>query len=190
MNAHDTTGGGDEPGEADCSSPHDADPPEHPVDPDQPCIDVRSRKDAAIDLPWLTHALRRAVKVAPASIARLSVEIVDDDAMAGAHLRACGIEGPTDVLTFPASRPGRPIEVDILVNADEAQRQGSARAHPLERELLLYALHGMLHCAGFDDHDDADYRRMHAEEDRILSAIGVGATFDRPDRSRQREGRP
>jgi probable rRNA maturation factor len=60
---------------------------------------------------------------------------------------------------------------------DEARRQAAGRALPVERELLLYCVHGVLHCLGYDDHDDAEYVRMHAEEDRILEAIGVGRTF-------------
>ena len=44
-------------------------------------------------------------------------------------------------------------------------------------QLLLYILHGLLHCAGFDDHDPAEHDRMHTEEDRILTAIGVGPVF-------------
>ena len=43
--------------------------------------------------------------------------------------------------------------------------------------MLLYAVHGLLHCAGFDDHETAAFDRMHAEEDRILRAIGVGPIF-------------
>jgi ssRNA-specific RNase YbeY (16S rRNA maturation enzyme) len=32
----------------------------------------------------------------------------------------------------------------------------------------------MLHCIGFDDHDEEAHLKMHEEEDRILTAIGVG----------------
>jgi ssRNA-specific RNase YbeY (16S rRNA maturation enzyme) len=50
----------------------------------------------------------------------------------------------------------------------------------LEKEALLYALHGLLHCLGHDDHDEAAYQAMHALEDALLDAIGVGPVFD-PD---------
>ncbi len=56
-------------------------------------------------------------------------------------------------------------------------RQARQRGHSVERELLLYAVHGLLHCAGFDDHGTAAFDRMHAEEDRILRAIGIGPIF-------------
>jgi len=45
---------------------------------------------------------------------------------------------------------------------------------------LLYVVHGVLHCLGHDDHDEAGYASMHALEDRVLYAIGVGATFAEP----------
>lgn len=108
--------------------------------------------------------------------------------MAAAHEQYSGIAGTTDVLTFDlaegGSARGAALDVDILVCVDEARRQGTDRGHEVERELLLYILHGVLHCLGHDDHDDDAFERMHAEEDRILTAIGVGPTFA------ERAGRP
>lgn len=109
------------------------------------------------------------------------VRIVADPEMSDLHLRHTGIAGPTDVLTFDLRDLGLgPLDVDIVVCLDEAIRQAAARGHPPERELLLYALHGILHCLGHDDHDEARYARMHAAEDAVLTAIGVGPVFDRP----------
>lgn len=102
--------------------------------------------------------------------------------MAAAHDRYKGELGTTDVLTFDLSDgPGSPLDVDILICADEAARQAAARGHGPERELLLYAIHGLLHCLGHDDHDPDQAAAMHTEEDRILTALGVGATYARPE---------
>lgn len=109
------------------------------------------------------------------------VKVVGDAEMAEAHVRYSGVEGTTDVLTFDlsegASARGGPLDVDILVCADEARRQALEQGHEPVREMLLYVLHGVLHCLGHDDHTDDGFARMHAEEDRILAEIGVGATF-------------
>jgi probable rRNA maturation factor len=109
------------------------------------------------------------------------VRLVDDETMAAAHLKYSNIPGTTDVLTFDLaegdSASGAPLDVDILVCVDEAKRQAALRGHTPEREILLYILHGILHCLSYNDHDDAQYERMHAEEDRILTAIGVGPLF-------------
>lgn len=125
---------------------------------------------------WLVAAAAKAAR----PIERVTVRIVSDREMTGHHLRHRGEGTTTDVLTFPASAAGEPIAADIVICADVAARAAGERGHPIERELLLYALHGLLHCAGFDDHDPVSHGAMHAEEDRILEAIGVGATFGPP----------
>jgi probable rRNA maturation factor len=66
----------------------------------------------------------------------------------------------------------------VAVCVDEARRRSAELEHPLERELLLYALHGMLHAAGMDDRTPEDFTRMHAEEDRLLAAVGLQPTFE------------
>lgn len=108
----------------------------------------------------------------------VAIRIVGDSTMTALHARHCGIETTTDVLTFDHRRDDA-IDVDIAVCVDEAARSAAARGHHLERELLLYIVHGLLHCIGYDDHEPADFAAMHAEEDRLLEAIGVGATFAR-----------
>ncbi len=111
------------------------------------------------------------------------VRVVGDSAMAAAHERYSGVAGTTDVLTFDlrsaGEREGEPnrMDVDVLVCLDEARRQTALRGHLLEHEILLYIVHGVLHCLGHDDHDDAAFARMHALEDEVLTAIGVGPIF-------------
>jgi probable rRNA maturation factor len=138
--------------------------------------------DVASPLPPATH--RWLAEHASQAIGQLQVpgevrvRVVNDAAMAAAHEGFAGVPGTTDVLTFDLADPGSGgLDVDILVCYDEAVRQGAIHGHPPERELLLYIIHGALHCLGHDDHEDAAAARMHAEEDRILEAIGVGATF-------------
>ncbi len=112
----------------------------------------------------------------------LRAKIIDDGQMAIAHERHSGIAGPTDILTFDLRQnPNDPLDTDLLLDIDEAGRQASARGHTLESELLLYIIHGTLHCLGFDDHDDTQFAQMHALEDQILAAIGIGPIFARSD---------
>lgn len=104
--------------------------------------------------------------------------IVDDARMARVHEERCGVAGTTDVVTFDLAPDNDALlDADLYICADEAARRGAELGHPAERELLLYILHGALHCVGHDDLDEAAHARMHALEDEILSAIGVGATF-------------
>ena len=71
----------------------------------------------------------------------------------------------------------RLVETDILICLDEATRQASQRGYPFRKELLLYVIHGLLHCLGHDDHEEEDSALMHKVEDAILEAIGVGPVF-------------
>lgn len=141
-----------------------------------------SRLLSVSQLRWLGDHARAALRAINAE-GEVRARIVADAEMAAAHEKYSGIPGTTDVLTFdlrdePSS--GDPLDVDLWICADEARRNAAERGFPVERELLLYIVHGVLHCLGFDDHDEAAHRAMHAEEDRILEAIGVGATFGRP----------
>lgn len=99
--------------------------------------------------------------------------------MAALHEKFLRIEGPTDVLTFEHEHlpDGRCIAGEVVLCVPFAKAQATRCGTTPERELLLYALHGVLHLSGFNDLRKVDHERMHAEEDRILAAIGVGATF-------------
>ncbi len=139
-------------------------------------------------LRWLLdHARAALAELGAAGGGEVRVSIVDDPAMAAAHERYSNVPGTTDVLTFDLRTGGtgvppvsaEPLDVDILVCADEARRQAAPRAVPLEHELLLYIVHGVLHCLGEDDHDEAAAVRMHQREDRVLTAIGVGPVYAR-----------
>lgn len=125
---------------------------------------------------WLAAEAARALALLDAR-GEVRIRIVDDAEMAAAHLEYCEIPGTTDVLTFDMSETQGTLDTDILACLDEATRQAAIRGHSIDRELLLYIIHGCLHCLGHDDHDEAAAARMHAEEDRLLEAIGIGRTF-------------
>lgn len=114
------------------------------------------------------------------------VKIVNDSMMSDAHQQFSGIPGTTDVLTFDLSEQdndqdgaqSKILDTDLIVCYDEAARQAENRSHTTLHELLLYIVHGTLHCLGYDDHEDDDYARMHAREDELLTAAGIGPLFD------------
>lgn len=127
---------------------------------------------------WLherTHAIARHLDAR----GDLRVRFVDDAEMCACHERHLNDPSTTDVITFDltdgASAGSREFDLDLLVCIDEAQRNAHGN-HP-RRELLLYILHGVLHALGEDDVTEHASRRMHAREDEILRAVGVGAVY-------------
>jgi probable rRNA maturation factor len=151
--------------------------------PAEPSISVQcATRGERIDVTWLADALRRVVlRATPVGADRwgeIVVRVVDDPEMTRLHARHRGDATTTDVLTFPDASDGR-MSVDLAVCRDEAARQAATRGHRIEEELLLYAVHGLLHCAGYDDHDPDAAAAMHAQEDRLLGEIGVGPVYGR-----------
>ena len=123
----------------------------------------------------------------------LSIALVGDARMSQLHEQFLGIKGPTDVLTFELEHDprGRVTAGEVVVCVPEARRQAKKRGIELRMELLLYALHGMLHLCGFDDRTDRGFRTMHRREDDILTALGFGPVFaaQPPSSSRVRRRR-
>ncbi len=126
----------------------------------------------------------------------LSIAVLGARAMATQHERFTGRPGPTDVLAFDlgADLRRRLLVGEILLCADVARqavlhprRPRSAGPSPRRRgrrvasallplfraELALYLTHGLLHLSGYDDHSPAAFRRMHARELTLLSALGL-----------------
>ncbi len=127
---------------------------------------------------YLDANLRAVAALLPRRPATLSVAIVDDAAMTALHERFLGIAGPTDVLTFELEHDesGHVAEGEVVICLNEAERQAEGSRETRD-ELLLYAVHGLLHLSGFDDRTDEGHAAMHAKEDELLVAIGVGPVF-------------
>jgi rRNA maturation RNase YbeY len=148
--------------------------------PTDPPFDLSINAETGIQyVPYVRKHLRAAHRILRPPLRDLSLALVGDGRMSALHKDFLGVPGPTDVLTFPLEedRRGRVLAGEVVVCVPEARRQARARGLAVERELLLYALHGMLHLTGFDDRTDAGYRAMHRTEDMILSQLGVGQTF-------------
>jgi probable rRNA maturation factor len=124
----------------------------------------------------------------------MSLALVGDSRMSALHEEFMGIHGPTDVLTFPIDQDarGRVTSGEVVVCVPQARREAKRHTIPVRHELLLYALHGMLHLLGYDDRTARDFQTMHATEDKLLTELGIGPVFGgsdtpvRPARSRGR----
>jgi len=116
----------------------------------------------------------------------LRVRIVGDDEMTRLHAEHLDDPTTTDVLTFdlrddPEADPPLPLDTDIIVCVDEARRVAGRLGRAIEEELLLYIIHGALHCLGESDTDEASARRMASRQDDTLCALGLApAGADKP----------
>lgn len=108
----------------------------------------------------------------------LSVILTDDTRLHELNLNYLGVDAPTDVLSFPASETdpetGARYLGDILISVPRAQDQAEAAGHPLEAEVELLVVHGVLHLLGHDHAQAEEKARMWKAQAEVLERLGLG----------------
>ena len=137
---------------------------------------------SAEDLDWISENLSAVCKAAEAADTILDMIVINDEKMARLHGDFLNKSETTDVMTFDLGESDQgPLEGEVYACFDEAVRCAKRRNHSVRKELLLYGVHGLLHLAGYDDHDPDDHKRMHQREDELLAAVGVGPIYSVED---------
>ena len=107
----------------------------------------------------------------------LTVFLSDDAQLHELNLEYLGIDAPTDVLSFPASETdpesGAAYLGDVIISAARAEEQARSAGHPLEAEVQLLVVHGVLHLLGHDHGEPEDKARMWAAQAQILDTLGL-----------------
>lgn len=123
----------------------------------------------------------------------LSAELllVTEEEIRALNARERGVDAVTDVLSFPSMDGirGMPIlaeehgeEVDengrvflgsIVICEKRAREQAAEYGHSYERELYYLAVHGVLHCLGYDHMTDADRREMRRKEEDVMAKLDL-----------------
>ncbi len=107
----------------------------------------------------LTRFLNRA-RAAVGLVGNVDVLLTSDAELKRLNRTFRGKNKSTDVLSFPADAiPGLP-EIhqhagDLAISLETAARQAASFGHPLETELRILLLHGLLHLAGLDHETDS-----------------------------------
>ena len=111
------------------------------------------------------------------SEAELSIILTNDARLHELNLNYLGVDAPTDVLSFPASETdpetGRPYIGDILISVPRAKSQAEAAGHPLEAEVQLLIVHGVLHLLGHDHAEAEEKACMWKAQQEILERLGL-----------------
>lgn len=131
-----------------------------------------SHPTKTIDTMWLSGVVRAALAAcgaAPGShpdrqvledLDELSVALVDDPTIARIHEEFMAIPGATDVITFDHG--------EIVISLDTAARHAEEFHSTLHHEVARYAVHGLLHLNGHDDHDATGRDAMHEIQEHVL----------------------
>ena len=129
-----------------------------------------------------TATLRHQATPDPAD---LTLVITDDAQLQQLNRDYLGVDAPTDVLSFPSEQidpqTGSRYLGDILVSLPRAQAQAGAAGHPVEAEVQLLVVHGVLHLLGHDHAEPQDKTRMWQAQAEILSQLGLAHIQVRED---------
>ena len=99
----------------------------------------------------LKPLVRRLLEVFGLSRASLELRLVDDQSMALMNRQFLGLNGPTNVLAFPAQDPDRPSYLgDIALSVDSLTREAHLYGQPPVEHLTRLLAHAILHLMGHD----------------------------------------
>ena len=98
-----------------------------------------------------------------------------------------GKDYPTDVLSFPSITP---LTLgDLAISFARARAQARAFRHPVETEICILMLHGVLHLLGYDH--ETDNGRMARAEKRWRARLGLPNTLiERTQSGSRKASRP
>lgn len=133
-----------------------------------PKIAIRNRqKTLRLNLPVVRRVVREAWLLtnyqSPITNYELSLAFVTDEEIARLNDQFLRRRGPTDVISFQHG--------ELVISTERAMAQARRFRTPLQEELALYCIHGLLHLAGYDDTTPARRRIMARRQRQILLEI-------------------
>jgi probable rRNA maturation factor len=144
-------------------------------------IYAEDRFRALLDEDWVRKIVRQVLKVEGVpSPYEVSLVFTDSETVQQLNRDYRGVDEPTDVLAFymlpqkgsdsyfalPSDGVTRLGEV--VVSCPQALAQAEEERHPLETELALLVIHGILHLLGYDHEEPQEERNMRERERELL----------------------
>jgi len=135
---------------------------------------------------WLEGIARQALEAEGAGAeVEVSLLIATQERVKELNRDYLGEDEPTDVLAFSAREEGADLPFihppdgllhlgEVIIAYPQAVIQADEHRHPVEKELAILIIHGLLHLLGYD-HDEPDSeRRMKAREAELLGDVEGG----------------
>lgn len=144
-------------------------------------VDVHVEGEWFSDVEPLRQAALATLIHRDAPPVEVAVVIADDTALRELNRRYRNVDAPTDVLAFPNETRGPFVGIegqphylgDVIISYSRAEEQAKEAGHPVEAELQLLVVHGVLHLLGYDDEVESERAKMWAAQEAILAALDV-----------------
>jgi len=105
--------------------------------------------------------------------ATLQVIALGDEEMLEMNQRMLGHDWYTDIMTFGLEQTASELTAEIYVSTDRAKENAAHYKNSVEQELARLVIHGLLHLAGYDDHDPNAKKQMRRKERFFLVKSGM-----------------
>lgn len=123
---------------------------------------TKIRRIVEIALPLcLEKPRKRLINLPP----EIEITLLGEEAISKVHGQFLDDPTPTDVITFEHG--------EILIGVPIAAANAKKFAHPVDHEVALCAIHGLLHLLGYDDLTEKERAIMHCRQDEILKSATV-----------------
>ena len=138
----------------------------------EPAVELKLPRAVRPRRRELTRFLREALD-AVALQGEVSVLLTGDAEIRAYNRQYRGKDKATDVLSFPAAEQAAGVAGDLVISLETAYREAQEQGHPLDTEIRILLLHGLLHLAGYDhEQDDGTMQRT---ERRLRRRLGLPA---------------
>jgi probable rRNA maturation factor len=137
---------------------------------------INLQRKILVDIPeLLSYVQALAATVSEVAGHHFSVAFVSDARMKQLNDLFRGANKTTDVLSFPHEpedfEPDKDNLGDIVISAEQAERQAKENGLSLDVEIKQLILHGVLHLCGYDH--ETDNGEMESRELELREFLGI-----------------
>ena len=136
-------------------------------------IEISDQQQRSLDFADCTNVARMILDDFGFDQSEISIAFVDDPTIRDLNKQYLNHDYETDVISFVLEQSETALTGQLLVSTDTAEKMGKQIGVPMQHEVLLYVIHGMLHLVGFDDTDPESAEKMRAAEADYLGRFGI-----------------
>jgi len=154
-----------------------------------PSVDIQIQSPLWRAEPAAEETVRAAIAAAAATLStaggEVAILLTDDAAIRALNRHWRGIDRATNVLSFPAAKPGAPGFLgDIVIAYETLERECDEEDHEFLHHLAHLAVHGLLHLLGFDHQQESEADAMEGLESKIMARLQMPDPYRARDLTR------
>lgn len=145
-------------------------------------LEVQRVTESSLEIPtdgefgqWVEAALPQS-----STPVELVIRLVDEAESRQLNRDYRGMDGPTNVLSFPFEAPSQvslPLLGDLVICVQVVNREASEQKKEPRAHWAHMVIHGVLHLLGYDHQDHAEAEQMEALERKILCGLNFSDPY-------------